>query len=200
VVATQIMMLAALSTVDRGQLSTDPPLEATGLGDLYAEHFRAVWRNLRRLGVPEACLDDAVQDVFLVLHRRASEFAGRSSLKTWIFGIVFRVSKDYRRAARRHAARAARYPEAVGIEPEASCPAEQAARREASRVVRAILDQFDDQEQAVFVLVELEQLSLREAAQATGLRLATCQRRLRRARTAFDLAVKRFGEQGRPRP
>jgi RNA polymerase sigma-70 factor, ECF subfamily len=200
VVATQIMMLAALSTVEPGGVRTDPPLAATGLGDLYAEHFRAVWRNLRRLGVPDAVLDDAVQDVFVVVHRRWPEFAGRSTLKTWVFGIVLRVSKDYRRAARRHAARVERYPEALGIEPEASCPAEQAARREASRVVHAILDQLDDQERAVFVLVELEQLSVREAAEATGLRLATCQRRLRRARSAFDAAVRRFGEQGRPVP
>jgi RNA polymerase sigma-70 factor (ECF subfamily) len=194
------MMLAALSTVEPGRVRTDPPLEATGLGDLYAEHFRAVWRNLRRLGVPDDLLDDAVQDVFLVVHRRAAEFAGRSSYKTWIFGIVLRVSKDYRRAARRHAARVERYPEAFAVEPEVSCPAEQAARREASRLVRMILDRLDDQERAVFVLVELEQLSVREAAEATGLRLATCQRRLGRARAAFDLAVRRFGEQGRPTP
>ena len=194
------MMLAALSTFEPGRVRTDPPLEATGLGDVYAEHFRAVWRNLRRLGVPDHLLDDAVQDVFLVVHRRSADFAGRSSLKTWIFGIVLRVSKDYRRAARRHAARVERYPEAIAVEPEASCPAEQAARREASRLVHAILDRLDEQERAVFVLVELEQLSVREAAEATGLRLATCQRRLRRARAAFDLAVRRFGEQGRPVP
>ncbi len=72
-----------------------------------------MWRNLHRLGVPSLVLDEAVQDVFLVVHRRRDEFAGRSSLRTWIFGIVLRVAKDYRRAAHRHAVRVQRYADAL---------------------------------------------------------------------------------------
>ena len=78
------------------------PIVAAGAGlgafeDVYEEHFEFVWRSVRRLGVPEAALDDAVQDVFVVVHRRGSEFEGRSSVRTWLFGIVVHVARAYRR-------------------------------------------------------------------------------------------------------
>ncbi len=181
---------------------TEPLLEALDLRQIYAEHFRGVWRNLHRLGVPDSALDDAVQDVFLVVHRRRSEFAGRSSLRTWIFGIVLHVAKDYRRAARRHAMRVQRYADAVVPGAERSEPSEDAERREANRLLHLILEEMDDEQRAVFVLVELEQLSVREAAAASAMSLATCQRRLRRARIVFETALSRrtHPTPGRPRP
>jgi RNA polymerase sigma-70 factor (ECF subfamily) len=136
-----------------------------------------------------------VQDVFLVVHRRYSEFARRSSLKTWIFGIVLHVAKDYRRATRRHAARAERYAQAIENNPDDAGPAEQTERREAVRILHTILEKLHYEERAVFVLVELEELSLREAATACSLSLPTCQRRLRSARIAFDAALKRYNVQ-----
>ncbi len=162
------------------------------LAAIYADYFKGVWRNLRRLGVPNALLDDAVQDVFLVVHRRRHEFAHRSSLKTWIFGIVLHVAKDYRRAAKRHAARTTRYAEAIVENLNDSCPAQAAQRREASALLHSILEQIKYEHRAVFVLVELEELSVPEAAAACLVSAATCQRRLRRARAAFNAAVARL--------
>src|SRR6185436_2589400 len=88
------------------------PREAAPLGEgataklsfeeIYEEHLAFVWRSLRRLGVREAGLDDAVQEVFLVAYRRLPAFEGRSSLKTWMFGIVLRVARTFRRTAQRH--------------------------------------------------------------------------------------------------
>src|SRR4051794_16597314 len=69
--------------------------------EVYEEHFSFVWRAARRLGAPAAAVDDVVQEVFLVVHRRLPEFAGRSSLKTWLFAIVLRVVRDHRRSLRR---------------------------------------------------------------------------------------------------
>lgn len=193
-----VMAEANVSTDSR----TESPTEALDLRQVYAENFQSVWRNLHRLGVPDIVLDDAVQDVFLVVHRRRCEFAGRSSLRTWIFGIVLRVAKDYRRAARRHAVRVQRYADAIVHGSELSGPSEDAERREANRLLHLILEELDDEERAVFVFVELEQLSVREAAAAAEMSLATCQRRLRRARIAFDAALSRRTHQtpGRPRP
>jgi RNA polymerase sigma-70 factor, ECF subfamily len=161
---------------------------------LYADHFRSVWRSLRRLGVPSDLLDDAVQDVFLVVHRRSAEFGGRSSLKTWIFGIVVRVAKDYRRATRRRAVRVAQYAAAMSSPRDENSPADEASRREELELLHAILSSLGDDERAVFVLVELEQLSVRDAAQAASLSLTTCERRLRAARQRFNRAVQRHVE------
>ena len=64
---------------------------------LYDAHAPRVWRTALALGVARADLDDAVQDVFIVLHRRASEFAGRADVTTWIYAITRRVAADHRR-------------------------------------------------------------------------------------------------------
>jgi DNA-directed RNA polymerase specialized sigma24 family protein len=68
---------------------------------VYATYFDFVWTSLRRLGVAESSLDDAVQDAFLVVHRQFGGFDGRSRLKTWLFGIALRVARDHRRRIHR---------------------------------------------------------------------------------------------------
>src|SRR3954465_1058519 len=82
-----------------------PPVGESPGGDdwsaFYDEHFDFVWRSLRRLGVPEALLDDAAQEVFLVAFRREKEFEGRSSVRTWLFGIAWNRARELLRAARR---------------------------------------------------------------------------------------------------
>jgi RNA polymerase sigma-70 factor (ECF subfamily) len=166
-----------------------PELEA-GLAAIYRDQFATVWRGLRRLGVPERSLEDAAQDVFLIVHRRANDFAGRSSLKTWIYGIAVRVAKDYRRAEKRHSRRVEQLAAHLAQEPEsAHTPAEEAERREANRLLHAALGAMKEELRDVLVLVELEQLPIREAATALGLRVRTCQRRLRAAHEAFEAAL-----------
>jgi RNA polymerase sigma-70 factor (ECF subfamily) len=48
--------------------------------DVYRAHHAYVWRCLLRLGVDEAAVDDAVQDVFIVVHRKLDDFEGRAAL------------------------------------------------------------------------------------------------------------------------
>ena len=54
--------------------------------EMYDANVAFVWRALRRLGVAEADTPDAVQEVFLVAHRRMADFEGRSKASTWLFG------------------------------------------------------------------------------------------------------------------
>jgi RNA polymerase sigma-70 factor (ECF subfamily) len=168
-----------------------PPAELdVGFREVYAAHFGLVYRGLRRLGVPPALVEDAVQDVFLVVHRRWADFEGRSSVGTWVYGIVVRVAKDYRRAEARHAARVERCAQLVALEPDAeSSPADAAERREANRILHAVLAELTEEHREVLVLAELEQLAVRQVATVLGIRERTCQRRLRAARSAFEAAV-----------
>src|SRR5262245_65871367 len=76
-----------------------PMAEPMTFREVYDEHFRFVWRSLRRLGVRESDVADAVQDVFVVVHRRLGDFEGRSKVTTWLYGICYRVAKDRRRVA-----------------------------------------------------------------------------------------------------
>jgi RNA polymerase sigma-70 factor (ECF subfamily) len=162
----------------------------TSYDALYREHFAFVWRNVRRLGVPEASADDAVQDVFVVVHRRLAEFEGRSSLRTWLFGILARVARDHRRSRARQDAKAVAL---AAVEVEAGpTPADLAARREAARILEQVLEQIDEEKREIFVLVELEQMTVAEVADALELNVNTAHARLRAARQQFESAVVRF--------
>lgn len=157
---------------------------------VYDEWFDFVWRSARRLGVHEAALDDVAQDVFVVVYRRLAEFEGRSTLKTWLFGITLRVVSDWRRTKRRKGGLSELPPEDVLASP-AGGPSADLERLEGARLCAALLEQLDDEKREVFVMIELEEMSAPEVAQVLGIPLNTVYSRLRVAREDFERALLR---------
>jgi RNA polymerase sigma-70 factor, ECF subfamily len=162
--------------------------------DVYEESLDFVWRSLQSLGVRSETLDDAVQDVFLVVHRRLADFEARSSVRTWVFGIAIRVARDHRR---RHQRKGGLAPLHADIADYGPGPYEDAERSEALRALAAVLDLIDENKREVFVLSEIEELSAPEMAAVLGANVNTIYSRIRAARRAFDDAVLRV-RGGRP--
>jgi len=187
-----------------GQRSVQPT-EALGQGtrvaeprptfaEIYESCFSFVWRATVQLGTPQASVDDLVQEIFMIAYRRQNEFEGRSSLKTWLYGIVFNVVRAHRRELR------AKHPQELEGDAPADPdlfadggpgPDERAARREAGLFLERFLDDLDDDRRAVFVLAEVEQLSASEIAAVVGAPLNTVYSRLRLARQEFSAATAR---------
>ena len=161
---------------------------------LYDSHFPFVWRNLRRLGVPDVILEDAAQDVFLVVHRRWDSFDSRwSSVETWLFGILMRVARNHRRSLRRRAWAIPSTGDIVEVVPStAAGPAELVARREAVALLDRLLDSLDEDKRAIIVLVDVEQLSVPQAAESLEVNLNTAYWRLRTARTQLRKSLARI--------
>ncbi|HVY45165.1 MAG TPA: sigma-70 family RNA polymerase sigma factor [Minicystis sp.] len=158
---------------------------------LYEEHFDFVWRTVRQLGVRPASLDDAVQDVFVVAHRRLADFEPRASLRSWLFGIALRVASDYRRSVRRKGGAVELSPDIPSPRPS---PQDDAETSEALRLFFRGLDALDERQRDVFVLVEVEQFTAPEAAAALGIPVNTVYSRLRSARIAFDAFLESEGD------
>lgn len=153
--------------------------------DLYRRYHDRVWRTLGCLGVPEASVDDAVQEVFLVVHRRLGDPDQYTSVKSWIYAVARRVAWHHHRT---HARRRRRL-EAVQREPEPPAsvsPEEQVARSEAVVVMRRFLDTLDDAQRVVFVLAEIEGLTAPEISQVVQAKVSTVHSRLRLARRRFE--------------
>jgi RNA polymerase sigma-70 factor, ECF subfamily len=173
------------------------PSEATQAGWLDAEQFteltRVALRALRRLGVQEESLSDAAQDALLVVHRRRDDFRGEATVRTWLYGIVLRVASDYRRKSRRQQAffRVGEETFAEQVPCSAPSPFERLEQRAAQRLLHALLEELPEQLRAVFVLVELEELQISDAASALEIPTTTCKSRLRTARRLFEAAVMR---------
>lgn len=159
---------------------------------VYSQHARFVFRVLRGMGVPDAQVDDALQDVFLVVHQRLPEFDPRARITTWLFQIALRVAYGYRRKGRRaHEHTPFADEQAAG---ERS-PLEQAEASEAAERLQALLDGLDEDKRALLILAELEDMSVPEIANLTGTPLNTVYTRLRRARASFvSLWRKRGGQ------
>ena len=159
------------------------------LETVYAEHAAFVWRSVRRLGVPPGAVEDAVQDVFVVVHRRLGEFEGRSCVRTWLFGIVRRIVRDHRPSRRQEPTDALVLDSLPGTLDAG--PLALAERAEAARALQCLLDTLDDDLREAFVLVDLEEMSVPEAARALGANVNTVYSRVRAARHELEQAIKR---------
>jgi RNA polymerase sigma-70 factor, ECF subfamily len=149
---------------------------------LYERHFSFTWRALRHLGVPGSALEDAAQEVWMVVHRRLPAFEGRSGPRTWLFGIAMNVARNRRRGQRRTPEMLALPEQVASARPD---PEGQHAGYEAWVVIQRFLDTLDEQRRAVFVCSLLEQLSAAETAEATGLDVASVYHQVRRLRQTF---------------
>ncbi len=164
---------------------------------LYDAHVAFVWRNLRRLGVADADVEDKVQEVFVVAHRRWSDFVDRGhGPRAWLFQIALRVASDARRHKRRHPID----PDGGIAQDRASIEAPQAAevaRKEAIDLLDRALASIDIGRRAVLVLHEIEQMTAPEIAKALEIPLNTVYSRLRVARVELEQEVARLSEVSR---
>lgn len=156
--------------------------------EVYREHARFVWRSVRRLGIAERDVEDVCQLVFEVVHRQLPGFRGGSKLTTWLFGITFNVVRDHRKSAY---ARRVALDDSIELshEPEQEQVVE---RSQARALLDRLLDTLDDDKRATYVLVELEEMSVKEAAEAMGVPLKTAYARLDAARVKLEQAARRL--------
>jgi RNA polymerase sigma-70 factor, ECF subfamily len=159
------------------------------LRELFDVHFEFVWRSLRRLGVATAVIDDAAQEVFLVASRRLGDIQ-LGSERSFLFATAMRIASDARRRASKR--------QLVGEEAleHASDPTpgpdELADRRRQRELLDRVLAAMELDLRAVFVLYELEEMTMAEIATTLGLAPGTVASRLRRARDEFRATVTRM--------
>ncbi|HEY1146137.1 MAG TPA: RNA polymerase sigma factor [Allosphingosinicella sp.] len=149
--------------------------------------FRAAWSILKN----RAEAEDAVQSAYLHAFAAIGDFAGRSQLSTWLTRIVVNEALGRDRAARRRRARLdpnsvvhlADYREAfMRGSMTAATPDNALARAEIRRMIEAAVERLPAQFRVVFVLREIESLSVEETAETLGVLPATVKTRLLRAR------------------
>ncbi len=185
-------MIRMLPEPEPPSTPVDPPGDAAAdplpsVGEIYDQHVSRVWRTLRALGVDEARVEDAVQDVFVTVHRKLPTFERRSSISTWVYGITRKVAAAHRRGARPD-------PDTGVLErlPDlGASPREHVEQRESARVLLSLLDELDDDGREVVVLMELEQLAAPAVAELLGIPLNTVYSRLRIARRRLESIAKR---------
>lgn len=154
---------------------------------VFAEHAPRVLRMLPRLGVPAADLEDVCQEVFVVVHQRWHDFRGDSSLRTWIYGIALRKAVGHRR--RKHVRDSVTLAEDVHLAPSPPEQQQGLERSQARALLVRLLDELPELPREVFVLYELEKLSMHEIATLQEVPLNTAYSRLYAARAQLETAA-----------
>jgi RNA polymerase sigma-70 factor (ECF subfamily) len=171
--------------------AADDEASATlGFRQVYDAYFAFVWRAAANRGVPREALDDVVQEVFVVVHRKLSAFEGRSSVRTWLAGIVRRVVADHVKRRRNQAMAVEPLGEDVGMAASVE-PVAEIEKRAAAALVDELLAKMSEAQREVFVLYELEEMTAREIAELTHANENTVQTRLRAARKIFEQGLAR---------
>jgi RNA polymerase sigma-70 factor (ECF subfamily) len=151
-------------------------------------HAAFVWRVLARHGLPRRELEDGCQEVFLVLYRRAAELESGSNVRTWLYGVAVRVALGMRRRAYH---RREQLTEAALESGAAAQPFEAVRSRELHQQLMAALAELPRVRREVFVLYELEDMTIAEAARALGIPENTALYRLHAAREAIAAFVRK---------
>ena len=165
---------------------------------LFRDHAGFVANFLHRLGAAPTDIDDLVQEVFLVAHRRGGFIEdGRARPTTWLAEISIRVASVSRRSRRRSREHSDNDTVADARSREID-PARAAETTEALGRVQAALDSLDPARRAIFILFELGGEPCQSIAGAFGIPVGTVYSRLHKARKQFKEAHARMVERERP--
>jgi RNA polymerase sigma-70 factor (ECF subfamily) len=174
-----------------------PLADLAGFADVYRSTFGLVRCTLARLGVQRAALDDATQDVYVVVYRHRERFDPTRPLEPWLVGIARRVAFRYRRSS----ARGQRAHAALEWATVTSGPEPGAGRIEALLFLERFLSQLSEDRRRVFVLGELHGMTGPEIARRLEIPVDTAYTRLRAGRLELErllLAASRGDPEPKP--
>lgn len=166
---------------------------ARGDGDRLATmvrtHAGLVWRTVRRFGVAERDADDAAQQVFVIASQKI-ESIELGKEKAFLFAAAMRVAANTcRKVDRRAEDLDAELTELADQNPNPEALLDQ---RRARDLLDAVLARLSVDLRAVFVLYEIEEMTMAEVAEVLDVPSGTVASRLRRARSDFEAHVRRL--------
>lgn len=183
-----------LALANPGEGVAPLPAPASALPEfevLYDQYFRFVWTSARRLGVGAEAIDDLVQEVFIVIHAKLSTVRQPESLRSWIYGIVRRTVSSHRRSGGKIRDAFLVPADEISVPARDPSPLEAAEQSSQLKLLASLLAGLSAVKREVFILAELEEMSVPEIAAALEIPLNTAYSRLRHARQEFETALAR---------
>ncbi|MGH7331125.1 MAG: RNA polymerase sigma factor [Polyangiaceae bacterium] len=160
------------------------------LRDIVKIHYAFLWRSLRRNGIPESSVEDVAQKVLLVVSRRLSEIRPGAE-KAFLYRTAVNAAMTERRT---HARRREDYSENQldFVQSSKPDPSVELAKQEARKRLDDVLEAMDPDLRSIFVLYELEEMTMADIAAMLEIPAGTVASRLRRAREEFQTLAKRM--------
>ena len=155
----------------------------------YDEHARFIASSIQGLTGRGPHVDELLQETFIIALKKRGSFDGRSSLRTWLYGIAANLSRRHNRGAKRFRLFRERLQREVAS--EADTPESTALGMQRARLVDATLRELAFPLREVFVLYEVEGMEGEAIAALLGLPIGTVWTRLRNARARFTKLMRR---------
>jgi RNA polymerase sigma-70 factor (ECF subfamily) len=164
--------------------------EPAAIDQLYRAQHQALRAYAQRLIGDPSAAEDLVHDVFVRLPELLANFRADSSLRTFLFGVATRLSQRHLGTALRRRGLLARHGSALDPSDAATPECALAQVQQLSRL-QAALDVLPLAQRAAFVLCELEERSMREAAEILGIPESTVRTRCFHARKRLQAQLSR---------
>jgi len=163
---------------------------AEHLRALVRAHYSNIWRFLRRLGFDEYLADDAAQDLFVVAVRRIGGIRPESE-RAFLYATALRIATALKRKHAREVPVDPLDAHSAIVETAAATLDERLDEERARELLYRLLSELDERFRVVFVMYELEELTMPEIAEALEIPLGTATSRLRTAREDFRARLAR---------
>ncbi len=161
---------------------------------VYNAERASLLKIVRRLGVPPGDAEDAVQDVFVVLHLRMPQLEPDAGLRHWLRAVAVRICSNRRRGIAR---RNARVDSNLRVDVETVADSRQggpdgpSSLNEQRRLLSRAVSRLSLSQREIYVLAELEQCTVQEISARTRVCPGTVASRLRRARARVTSTLQR---------
>jgi len=149
--------------------------DPAAIREVVDQHARRIYRAARGLGFPPSDAEDLAQEVFLTFLETLDRFEGRSSVGTWLFGILHHKAQERRRSHAREDSTSAveeAFEKRFDVEGAWLQPPVEADRlvesRETGEVLRDCLEGLPAQQREVFQLRQVDELSAADVARIVG--------------------------------
>jgi RNA polymerase sigma-70 factor, ECF subfamily len=185
-------------------LKTSIPTDPGALEALMRRHNGRLFRVARAILKDDAAAEDALQDAYVLAFRRAEQFRGDAELSTWLTRIVINQALMMLRKRKRErivvpfrnpmgSAHEGRTDDMAHDVPDekAESPSDSTLRAEVRRVIERRIDQLPVAFRTVFVMREVEEMTVQETAECLGIPSSTVRTRLFRARALLREALER---------
>jgi RNA polymerase sigma-70 factor (ECF subfamily) len=145
---------------------------------LMRRHNERLYRAIRSILRDEAEVEDAMQAAYLHAFAHLRDFEGRSSLATWLTRIAIHEALG----RKRRGLRTVTGEEEPDLPAQIRSPEENATDLERRLLLQRAIDGLPEHFRTVFVLRQVQELSVEETATCLDLEPATVKTRLHRAR------------------
>lgn len=175
-----------------GRAGTASGLRVEDFDEIVRQNQGRIFRFLLSLLRDPDAADTLTQECFLKAFQNRESFRGESGISTWLMRIAVNLAADHGKNRRR-----AFWSRLFGRDPSAASEAAALAVADAQpsaeraliaseqyAAVRAVVDELPSRQKAVFLLRFVEEMTIQEIAQATGLETGTVKSHLHRALSA----------------